>query len=119
LYSFIYCHKGKIEIPFLQEWIGTPPQEMTPLANNITPVTQIQEERKIAIKARKAQKIAERANRAPSNRMGKNEKKETARRAFVLEMPPMEQEEDNFVEWRVSTKEHIVFKRPKRKPGHR
>ena len=94
------------------------------MTNNITPVRQIQEERKIAIKARKAQKIVERANRAPSNRMGKNKKKETARRTFVLEMPPMEQEqeEDNFIEekeWRVSTKEHIVFKRPKSKPGHR
>lgn len=97
------------------------PPRMTTLANNMT-ISQIQEERKIAIKARKAQKIAERANRAPSNRMGKNEKKETARRTFVLEMPPMEDEEDNFIEekeWRVSTKEHVVFKRPKSKPGHR
>lgn len=95
----------------------TSPDNMT---NNITSVTQIQEERKIAIKARKAQKIAERANRTPSNRMGKNEKKQTARTAFVLQFPDMEQ--DNFIEekeWRVSTKEHIAFKRPKRKPGHR
>lgn len=102
------------------DWHTFPPR-MTTLANNMT-ISQIQEERKIAIKARKAQKIAERANRTPSNRMGKNEKKETARRTFVLEMPPMDDEEDNFIEekeWRVSTKEHIVFKRPKSKPGHR
>ena len=102
----------------------TNPTEMSAIANR-TNITQIQEERKNAIKLRKAQKMAERFNRAASNRMGKNEKKETARRAIVLEFPSMEEEEEGAGEreqekqWRVSTKERIDLKRPKRKPGHR
>jgi hypothetical protein len=97
----------------------TTPTEMSAIENRVHN-TQIQEEKKNAIKLYKAKKMTERINRPASNRMGKNEKKETARRAVVLEFPQEEgAAEEQEKQWRVSTKERIDLKRPKRKPGHR
>ena len=78
-------------------------------------------ESKKNIKIKQLEKEMERRNKVPSNRLGKNAKKQEARRKLILSDEEDKEEVEEVTEViKIGIKKsRIPYGRPKRKPGHR
>ena len=92
------------------------------ITTNSRKMKDIEVERKTDSKLRKLEKEMERRNRTPSNRLGKNAKKQAARLENILKVEEVDivDEEVTVVKIPGSIKQpRIPLTRQKRKPSHR